>query len=469
MFRRTNLKLLFILCATLGLLPIAAHTPLHAQNNAPVAFTILGPEGVVARVITADAQCPEISIDGKAAAMQVRAAPDDKFPVTVCDAAIPPTAVSVSAGGQNLKLPAAKPERIAVIGDTGCRLKGDSVQACNDPAQWPFAQIADRVAQGTPELVIHAGDYHYRESPCIVDKANCVGSPYGDNWAAWDADFFTPARTLLQTAPWVIVRGNHEDCARAGGGYFRLLDPRPLPATCPEYTDPYAITYVEPQLIVMDDSAVNDYEVEPAQVDEFKKQFAQVNAQVAKAPAWILLHDPMYAFGHAGEKDGKETLFQDQLTLQQATGNTFPKTVQAFLSGHLHIFETLSFGQGRPPQLLVGNSGTLLDPPMTTPLKGLEIADMQVEEGVSIDKFGYAAMYRSGDHWAIGVRDGNGADLDKCLLGEGKLSCGQTALPVGGGDFARNALWLTLALLGAGILFIGLALRVRGSQQDARV
>lgn len=463
--RLLHLALFLVLCAAGLFIPLRVPEPVNAQNNLPIAFTLLGPDGVVARVITTNAQCPEITIDGKTAAMQVRAAPDDKFPVTVCDSAIPAAAVSVSAGGQNLKLPVAKPERIAVIGDTGCRLKGDSVQACNDPAQWPFARIADRVAQGNPELVIHVGDYHYRESPCIVDKANCLGSPYGDNWAAWNADFFTPARTLLQTAPWVIVRGNHEDCARAGSGYFRLLDPRPLPAACPEYTDPYAIPYMAPQLLVVDDSAVNDYEIEPAQVEEYKKQFAQVNAQAAKAPTWILLHDPTYAFGHAGEKDGKETLFRDQPTLQQATGNAFPETVQTLLSGHLHIFETLSFEKGRPPQLLVGNSGTLLDPPMTTPLHGLEIAGMNVKEGVNIDKFGYAAMYRSGDHWAIGVRDGNGSDMDKCLLGGGKLSCGQTALPVGGSDFAGYALWLALALLGASILFGGLALRVRGSRQ----
>lgn len=468
MSRLIRLAILFSLSITGAFLMPHATEFAYAQDAGPIAFTILGPDGVVARVITTDAACPEITFDGNASAMQLRAAPDEKFPVTVCDAAIPANTKDAMVGEQKLKLPVAKPERVVVIGDTGCRLKGDHVQACNDPAQWPFAQIADRAAQDNPQLVIHVGDYHYRESPCIVDKANCVGSPFGDNWAAWNADFFTPARTLLQTAPWVIVRGNHEDCARAGSGYFRLLDPRPMPDACLEYSAPYAIAYMEPQLLVVDDSAVNDYEVEPAQVEEFKKQFAQVNAQAANAPSWILVHDPMYAFGHAGEKDGQEQLFQDQPTLQQATNNTFPETVQAFVSGHLHIFETLSFGQGRPPQLLVGNSGTLLDPPMTTPLKGLEIAGMNVEAGVSIDKFGYAAMYRSGDHWAIGVRDVNGNDMDKCLLGGGTLACGQTALPTGGGEFSNTALWLALALFGASVFIVGLALRVRGSRQNLR-
>src|SRR5581483_5655534 len=410
---------------------------IDAQENAPIAFTILGPDGVVARVITTAAQCPEITIDGTTSAMQLRAAPDADFPVTVCDAAIAPDAKSASVDGQALKLPKAKPERIVVVGDTGCRLKGDRSQSCNDPAAWPLARIADNAAKANPDLVIHVGDYHYRESPCVVDKANCAGSPYGDNWASWNADLIAPARSLLQAAPWVMVRGNHEDCQRAGGGYFRLLDPRPLPASCPAYTDTY------------------------------KKQFEQINAQAARAPTWLLLHDPMYVFGHAGEKDGKEQLFQDQPTLQQASNNAFPETVQAFISGHIHLFEVLSFEQGRPPQLVVGNGGTQLDPPITTLLQGLDIAGMQVAEGKMLDQFGFVVMDRSGAQWALGVKNASGGDMDKCILGGGKLLCGQTALPVGGGEMP-NQIWLALALFGASIIVIGLALRARAAGHHTR-
>ncbi len=443
------------------LLTLILRAPLRAQNDAPIAFTLLGPDGVVARVITPDAQCPEITLDGNRRAMQVRAAPDEKFPVTVCDAAIPASVQDARVGAQKLKLPQAKPERIVVIGDTGCRLKGGSMQACNDPAQWPFAQIADRAAQENPALVIHVGDYHYREAPCDANLANCAGSPYGDNWAAWNADFFTPGQKLIRAAPWAVVRGNHENCARAGSGYFRLLDPRPLPTTCPDYTEPYAIAYMEPQLLVMDNSIANDYEIEPAQVDAFRAQFEKINADAARAPSWLLLHDPLYAFGSAGVKDSQEQLFQDQLALQQASNNTFPATLQTFVSGHLHVFETVSFGNGRPPQLLVGNSGTRLDAPMQTPLQGLTSAGMTIQEGVNLAQFGYAALFRSGDHWAIGVRDVQGNDLTKCLLGDGKLTCGLNALPATGGAFTQNTMWLGIALLGLGSVVVGLALQLR--------
>jgi len=37
-----------------------------------------------------------------------------------------------------------------------------------------------------------------------------------------------PAAPLLAAAPWLLVRGNHESCDRAGQGWWRFLDPRPL-------------------------------------------------------------------------------------------------------------------------------------------------------------------------------------------------------------------------------------------------
>ena len=132
---------------------------------------------------------------------------------------------------------------IAAFGDTGCRLKsaktaakeGDTddadargkFQDCNNPTLWPFAQVAQSVADAKPDLVIHVGDYLYRESACPTGDAGCARSPYGDDWPTWKADFFAPAAPALRAAPWIVVRGNHEICRRAGPGYFRLLDPTP--------------------------------------------------------------------------------------------------------------------------------------------------------------------------------------------------------------------------------------------------
>ncbi|MFF0000394.1 metallophosphoesterase [Streptomyces avermitilis] len=83
-----------------------------------------------------------------------------------------------------------------------------------------------------PDLVIHAGDYLYREDPGKEnDKAAnpvCTTSPDRANWACVVADFFGPAETLLATAPVALTRGDHEDCnalqqGGAGGAWFRYL------------------------------------------------------------------------------------------------------------------------------------------------------------------------------------------------------------------------------------------------------
>ncbi|MBC7490276.1 MAG: hypothetical protein H7240_10280 [Glaciimonas sp.] len=63
--------------------------------------------------------------------------------------------------------------------------------------------------------------------------------------------FFRPASTLLHAAPWLILRGNHESCARAGQRWWRFIDPRPLTPgrDCNaaandddgDYSDPYVV------------------------------------------------------------------------------------------------------------------------------------------------------------------------------------------------------------------------------------
>ena len=149
------------------------------------------------------------------------------FPVLTCEARIPAGTTQASVSGQPLPLPRARPERIVVIGDTGCRLKDNGdYQDCNRPEAYPFARIAALAAAWKPDLVVHVGDYHYRENACPADRPGCAGSPWGYGWDAWNADFFAPGQPLLRAAPWVMARGNHESCSRGGQGFWRFLDPR---------------------------------------------------------------------------------------------------------------------------------------------------------------------------------------------------------------------------------------------------
>jgi hypothetical protein len=169
-----------------------------------------------ARAVVSGDSCPDIQVDGRSVAMRKRAVGNSAFPQLLCAATLLPSTWAASIFGQNLPLPVAAPRRILVLGDTGCRIKGGTVQDCNDPAKWPFPHIAAVAAKLRPDLVIHVGDYLYRETACPTDNAGCKGSPSGDDWPAWAADFFTPAAPLLAASPIVFVRGNHEECAVRG-------------------------------------------------------------------------------------------------------------------------------------------------------------------------------------------------------------------------------------------------------------
>lgn len=260
--------------------------------------------GLVARAIvvpdsSGNAECPKIAIDGALSTMSQRAgvakakgsngatyssdasASSVDFNVLTCEASIPSTAKSASINGTPLKLMPTKVNRVVVVGDTGCRLKGptafvqasdgtstggDPLQDCTDEAAWPWAKIAKVAASFNPDLVIHNGDIHYREGfPKGIQKrwggaANAAngGSEVNNDtvilpkfvaakiddsitygWRAWEEDFFKSAGPLLAVAPWAITRGNHELCDRAAQGWFRFLDPRSFPAGEPEYDSAY--------------------------------------------------------------------------------------------------------------------------------------------------------------------------------------------------------------------------------------
>ena len=215
----------FSLLIALGLLLLALGFYLNPKfapkESADVAtpepaWIEMGTDQAVVRVLIRSASCPTLTVDGALVATKARASSTTEFPGLVCELAVPTSTQQVQWHAHDLARLSLEPKRIVILGDTGCRISGHKVQACNDPAQWPFAQVARAAAAWHPDLVIHVGDYHYRESPCPPGNRGCAGATVGDNWSSWMEDFFIPAAPLLQAAPWVFVRGNHELCARGG-------------------------------------------------------------------------------------------------------------------------------------------------------------------------------------------------------------------------------------------------------------
>src|SRR4029077_16740404 len=185
--------------AALALAAVSAPRSADAQSpKLEAAYVVLGPQGPVARAVLAQASaCPTITIDGAQQPMTIRALPDATFPVLVCERTIPAGVTSASVENLPLPLPKATLKSIAAFGDTGCRLKAAKAatkggnadddedrgkfQDCNNPALWPFVQVAQSVSDATPDRVIHLGDYLYRESACPQGDAGCARSPFGDD------------------------------------------------------------------------------------------------------------------------------------------------------------------------------------------------------------------------------------------------------------------------------------------------
>jgi hypothetical protein len=187
--------------------PVAAYslvTPIGAS-----------PSGLVARAIMpAGAQCPRLKIVRHGGGHQSVAMYERKAPattgaafaaLTACTADIPAGAAQAFIG--TTLIPSTIPRRVeslAILGDTGCRMKGSTFQDCADVDAWPLARIASSIAKDQPDVVVFTGDFFYREAACPDDKSDlCGGSPapikgmpFKDTAFSWLADVFTPM------APW---------------------------------------------------------------------------------------------------------------------------------------------------------------------------------------------------------------------------------------------------------------------------
>ncbi|MDB4951614.1 MAG: ser/threonine protein phosphatase [Gemmatimonadetes bacterium] len=376
----------------------------------------------VRQVLDGAADCPR--------GMVPRALPDAAFPLTVCEARLPMSQASADLGGRRYVRPSASPGRVAVMGDTGCRVKRDEVQHCDDPRAWPFAQVVRSVAAARPGLVLHLGDFWYRET-CLAGPAACAGTgPLGDTWASWEADFFRPAAPLLAVAPWIFLRGNHEICGRGGEGWFRLLDPGPrAPAdtACARFTPPYTVRLADWDLLLMDTGcAANGTHCTPQPdetVAEYARELASVRALATPGrPAWLATHVPFWAVLRPLGPDSVGTRsLQNALALEG--GGRLPASVDLLAAGHAHLFEALDFGGTRPPQLVVGNSGTALDPAIAARPRGALLAGAPLERFTGFSGFGYGLVTFSRGGWRIDVRDPTGRALALCRSAARRLEC----------------------------------------------
>ena len=381
-------------------------------SRGEIAYVLKAGNRDYARIITSKSSCPEISFDGKKEPMNARVQPGDGFPVLVCEAQIPADTKSIISGTIRLPVPVREPRRIVVLGDTGCRMKGSVFQDCNDPEKWPFKTISRAAARFKPDLVIHVGDYLYRETPCPEGRKGCEGSPHGYGYDVWNADFFSPADRLLKAAPWVFVRGNHEACFRAGKGWFRFLAAEPSDS-CRDYSEPYSVALSEDtQVIVFDSSA-------DVSNGHYRSQFEAVERLAEKFPhSFFLSHHPVLGFSEWHEKlhPGNEAL---QSAMQEAEKKTlFPSGIDAAFHGHVHLYEALDFKSNYPVTFVSGNSGTKTDDalPQNLPEGAEPFPGAIVKSFHSTSDFGFMTLEKRGSGWLITERNEKGQPVWSCTL-----------------------------------------------------
>jgi predicted phosphodiesterase len=394
--------------AALFVLFVLAPTVVRGQMLTPV-WVEVGPGGAaLARVVVNSAgDCPSIEIDGASQRMALRQPTPPGFR-PACELAIPAGARAASVKGKALVLPHADPTRIVAFGDTGCRIKGSAIQDCNDPAKWPFASIAARAASEKPQLMIHVGDYLYRESPCpAAAQAFCGGTPAGDNWDAWNADFFSPVAKLLAATPWAFVRGNHEDCTRSWRGWFYYLDPRPWSGMCETYSPPYMIKLGAFQLVMLDSSAANELFADQDQIIEYTGQLLSLHPQ----NAWLVDHHPFWGFAPT---IGPLPPIPISVPLEEAWARANPTGYSLILSGHIHLFEFVELDQNRPKQLVVGDGGTQMSSPIQAALQGMPIRGAITTGAEAEQQFGYTLFTKTKTGWNFTLKNSPGDKLISC-------------------------------------------------------
>lgn len=464
----------FLACALLlGCAASPRKTPAVARQDGggkSYAYVVLGEEGrAIARVITHAPACPGITLDGGVVPMDVRARPEtvalrptastagqskpSAFPVLVCEKAIPEGTREATVGGRTLPLPSSSVARVVVLGDSGCRIKAAEhiFQSCNEQHAWPFPVIAEAAARSHPDLVIHVGDFHYRENECPAGNVGCAGSPWGYGWDAWEADFFAPAEPLLAAAPWVVVRGNHESCHRAGQGWWRFLDPRPLtPHTdcnvaaddaIGDYSEPYAVPLgstadADTQLVIFDSSRVAAVPIRPGD-QMFENYHAQYERAFAlagnRAHTFFVNHHPVLGFTTnpfrpAAPDPGNQAL--QSVLAAVAPGIQFPTGVEALISGHVHLFQAVSFTSGQPPQFVAGNGGDWLAAALVSVQPGVSPAPgATVSTVTASNRFGFMTMERRAVAWQVTAWDRDSRAVTVCTVLARQMTCAPPSVP----------------------------------------
>jgi hypothetical protein len=93
------------------------------------------------------------------------------------------------------------------------------------------------------------------------------------------------------------------------------------------------------------------------------------------------------------------------------------------VSGHVHLFTTLSYGPTRPVQLIVGNGGD--NPNLAKAGESIrqEMIDNKKTAIYQVQRFGYLLLERSGDTWKGTLYAVDDSVMARCTFRGREASC----------------------------------------------
>lgn len=243
--------------------------------------------------------------------------------------------------------------------------------------------------------------------------------------------FFSPAKPILNPAPWIFVRGNHENCERNGWqGWFLLLDPHPLTQTPSPlqrgvpHTKPFQVPLDRQNVVVMDTTDILDDEFtdqpDPTLIRQYAVDFDVISKMIdPRESYWLVGHRPIWAVATIQESS-VVTAAPLEATLRSALQKSslakLPASVNMILSGHIHLFESLNFADDRPRQFVFGAGGTERDPALTDTMlnRRHDILALLNIESKNIDiynDFSFGLIQRDENRWQVAVKNTAGEDV----------------------------------------------------------
>lgn len=336
------MKFIFIIC-----LAIFAYADTHS-------FVQLNSDGKYEfRVISKDEK-PKATCDGKQIDFNKRFSED--FTVWSADVN---SCKSVTFDSKTVTINK-KIEKIAVVGDSGCRIKIDKngkgqIQNCDNKNSWPAKKVADAIFLHKPDLVIHVGDYHYREK-CknkeICKEFDIDDDDIGYDYNIWEDDFFDPYENLLESTPFVFARGNHESCARAWQVYKAALSPYKYQECNANDTGttlsknatekPYKLNLNGDNFVIFDSSGDDDEGFVEDDYAVYQKTFAQY----ANYKSVFVIHHPIFNLNSADNTSRKKAYIESSYR---------PYLI---LSGDTHMLEHMQTKHST--QIIAGGGGSTL-------------------------------------------------------------------------------------------------------------